>query len=144
MICLLKLELKIDNEEELYFIYFYLHFFISFVNLILSSIGIETDRFNTFILKKINLYNNISLELNTVKFKLDIKEISLFLNTKSPILQYRRISIPARNIKVYIDFISLIKADPNIKKINIVFDNIDINQIKKYLILLNPQILQVL
>ena len=119
-------------KKIIFYIFLLTFFLLVFLILILSSIGIETDRFNTFIQKKINLSNNnISLELNTVKFKLDIKEISLFLNTESPILQYRRISIPARNIKVYIDFISLIKADPNIKKINIVFDNIDINQIKK-------------
>ena len=119
-------------KKIIFYIFLLTFFLLVSLILILSSIGIETDRFNTFIQKKINLSNNnISLELNTVKFKLDIKEISLFLNTESPILQYRRISIPARNIKVYIDFISLIKADPNIKKINIVFDNIDINQIKK-------------
>ncbi len=114
--------------------YILLLIFFLFVSLILilSSIGIETDRFNTFIQKKINLTNNnIALELNKVKFKLDIKEISLFLNTDSPIIEYRKTLIPAQNIKVYIDFISLIKADPNIKKINIVFDNIDLNQIKK-------------
>ena len=102
-------------KKIIFYIFLLTFFLLVSLILILSSIGIETDRFNTFIQKKINLSNNnISLELNTVKFKLDIKEISLFLNTESPILQYRRISIPARNIKVYIDFISLIKADPNI------------------------------
>ena len=33
--------------------------------------------------------NNIKLELKTVKFKLDLKKISLFIETKRPKLTYR-------------------------------------------------------
>ena len=57
---------------------------ISFI-VILSTLGIETNKFNNLISKKINLVNNsLKLELITVKFKLDIKEISLFLETNNP------------------------------------------------------------
>ena len=50
----------------------------------LSTIGIETNRFNNLISKKINyVKNKINLKLTTVKFKLDIKEISLFLETNN-------------------------------------------------------------
>ena len=52
--------------------------------------------------KKINNTNtNIFLELITVRFKLDIKKISLFLETTNPILKYRKATIPVQNIKVY-------------------------------------------
>ena len=48
--------------------------------IILSTIGIETNRFNDLITKKINQSNNsFNLKLTTIKFKLDIKNISLFL-----------------------------------------------------------------
>ena len=52
---LLKKVLKIDNEENyILYIFNYIFLLVSLI-LILSSIGIETDRFNNQIFKKINL-----------------------------------------------------------------------------------------
>jgi hypothetical protein len=107
--------------------------------IILSTIGVETNRFNNFISKKINQNNNnIDLKLTTINFKLDLKEISLFLETKNPQISYRDIFIPAKNIKVYIDFLSLIKSDPKIKKINLVLQQLDIDQLKKISVTFKP------
>ena len=73
--------------------------------------------FNNLISQKINSSNkNIKLNINTIKFKLDIKEISLFLETNNPQINYRKTSIPAKNIKVYIDFVSLLRNETKIKK----------------------------
>ena len=85
--------------------------------IILSTIGIETNKFNKFISKKISQSKNINLELNTIKFKLDPKQLSLFLETEKPNINYRELQIPVQNIKAYVDFISLIKVNPEIKKI---------------------------
>ena len=99
---------------------------------ILSTVGIETKRFNNLVTQKINKNNNkISLNLNSIKFKLDLEEISLFLETKNPKIIYRNVNIPAENIKVYINFLSLINLKNEIEKISLVFNQIDINQIKK-------------
>ena len=98
---------------------------------ILSSIGIESNRFNNLISKKINQTNkNLNLKLDTIKFKLDIKQISLFLDTDNPQINYRDTLIPVKNIRVYIDFLSLIKSEPKIKKINLVLKQLDIEQLK--------------
>ena len=106
---------------------------------ILSTIGIETNRFNDLISKNINKVNsNISLELTTIKFKLDIKEISLFLETANPQIYFKKIGLPTKNIKAYIDFISLIKSDPEIKKINLVLNELEIKKLKQISILLKP------
>ena len=100
--------------------------------IILSSIGVETNRFNNLISKKINQSNNnINLELTTIKFKLDIKEISLFLETIDPQIDYRGVVIPAKNIKVYMDFVSLLKSNPKINKINLVLNQLNADQLKK-------------
>ncbi len=102
------------------------------VGVILSTFGIETKKFNNFISAKINQNNSdINVKLNTIKFKLDVNEISLFLETNNPNISYRETLVPATNIKVYMDFISLIKNDPKIKKINIIFNQLDISQLKK-------------
>ena len=56
---------------------------------ILSTTGIETKKFNNLISKKIKTSNkDINLILNTINFKLDIKEMSLFLEAKNPSINF--------------------------------------------------------
>lgn len=107
--------------------------------IILSTIGIETNKFNNLISKKINqTNNNINLKITTIKFKIDIKKISLFLETKNPQINYSDILIPVKNIKVYIDFVSLIKSQPKIRRINLILNQLDIEQFKKISATLKP------
>ena len=109
------------------------------VVIVLSTIGIETSRFNDLISKKINQANNFyQINLETIVYKLDLKDISLFLDTKNPNLTYRGSAIPVQNIKVYINFISLIKTDPKIKKINITLNELSIQEIKKFNKIIKP------
>ena len=69
---------------------------------ILSTIGIETNKFNNLISEKATETKKINLELDTIKFKINPKELSLFLETQNPKIIYRKISVPVNNIKVYI------------------------------------------
>ena len=112
---------------------FILLILITFISLtiILSTTGIKTKRFNNIIEKKINHFNNsINLKLTTIKFKLDLKELSLFLEAINPKISYRNSVIPAKNIKAYIDFISLVKSKPKLKKINLTSSQFDTEQLK--------------
>ena len=65
-------------------------FLISFLLLIifliiLSIYGIETEKFNGLISNKVNeANNNTRVRFNKINFKLDIDEISLFLETENP------------------------------------------------------------
>ena len=106
--------------------------------IILSSYGVETDKFNKIIIKKISQTKNINIELNTIKFKINPKELSLFLETQNPKISYRDISVPAKNIKVYIDFLSLFKSDTQIKKISLILKELDITQLKKLSAMIKP------
>ena len=106
---------------------------------LLATIGVETNRFNTVISQKINQSNNkIKLDFKKIKFKLDINQIDLFLETKNPNIYYRDILLPAKSIKVYIDFMSIVKSVTRIEKINLVFDQIDIDQLKKISVTFKP------
>ena len=112
---------------------------LAFLIIILTTSGIETERFNNIIYKKISKTNSyINLKLTTIKFKLDIKEMSLFLETSEPEINYRDITIPTKKIKVYIDFASIIKTNPKIKKINLSSGEMDIEKIKKLSIAFKP------
>ena len=82
----------------------------------LSTVGIETDKFNKIITEKINNSKKIKLDLKTINFKLDIKQLSLFLEAKKSKINYNNFSIPTKDIKVYLDFISLLKQDLKLKK----------------------------
>ena len=111
----------------------------SLLTLILSTKGIKTNKFNEIISNKINDTNsNLRLEIMDIKFKIDISELSLFLETFNPKINYRNTLIPVKTIKVYIDFLSFFKASPNIKKINLVLEELKINQLKELSSTLKP------
>ena len=105
---------------------------------VLSTIGIETNKFNKLISDKASQTNNINLELKTIKFKINLKTLGLFLETRNPKIIYRQVLIPAENIKVYIDFLSLLKSDLKIQKTNIVLEELDITQLNKLYIIIKP------
>ena len=112
--------------------------FFIIITLILSTVGIETNKFNKLISNKALQSKNIDLKLSTIKFKIDPKELSLFLETKNPVINFKDISIPSESIKVYIDFLSLLEAQPNIKKINIVLKELDVVQLNNLSVVLKP------
>ena len=110
-----------------------------FLIIILSTIGFETDRFNKSISDRAIASNkNISFKLEKIKFKLDLKDINLFLETENPELIYREIRIPIKNAKVYLDFYSLITSKLKIDKINLSSQEINISQLKKIIIKTKP------
>ena len=105
--------------------------FLTILIVLLSTIGIETNRFNDLISKKINQSNeNINIKLSDIEYKIDLKEISLFLQTSDPTVNYRGIIIPVKKIKVFVDFFSIFKSEARIKKINFLLNQLDIEQIK--------------
>ncbi len=111
-------------------------FIIAFT--VLSTIGIKTNKFNKLISDKAYQSKNISLELKDIKFKLDPKQLSLFLATENPIITFKEISIPVNKVKIYVDFLSLFKTNPIIKKININFKELDIVQLNKLSNIIKP------
>ena len=120
-----------------YLILFTVILFTSLI-VILSTIGIETNKFNKLITEKTSQGKNINIKLETIKFKINPKELSLFLETENPKIIYRNLLVPVNNIKVYADFLSLIKSDPIIKKISLVSEELDIMQISKLSSIIKP------
>ena len=109
---------------------------LALLAVILSTIGIETDKFNKFISDKtIESNRNVSLKLNKIRFKFDVKDFNLFLETENPKLLYKNLLIPIQNIKVYLDFYSLIKSKSKISKIYISSEEVNIDQLKNIVLL---------
>jgi hypothetical protein len=126
-------------KKIIYKLLFLISFILITLVILLSSVGIETSRLNNLISNKIiESNNNINLELTVIKFKLDIKKARLFVETKNPRIDYRNINIPTKNIRVYLDFISLVKSEIKIKKIYLVLNQLDVEQLKKISITFKP------
>tara|TARA_Y100000768_G_scaffold111526_1_gene82126 strand:- start:6712 stop:8886 length:2175 start_codon:yes stop_codon:yes gene_type:complete len=113
-------------------------FFITSLIIVLSTIGIETSKFNKLISEKVSKTKNIFLDLKTIKFKIDLKELSLFLVTQNPKITYKNVKIPVENVKVYIDFLSLLKSEIKIEKTNLILKELDITELKKLSIMIKP------
>ena len=123
-------------KKIIFNLFLFLIFLLILLIVTLSTTGIETNKFNKFISGKASLSNDIKLELKTVKFKLDLKKISLFVETKRPKLTYREVYVPIQSVKLYIDFLSLIESELKIKKTNITLDELDIkklNELSKFI-----------
>ncbi len=105
---------------------------------LLSTIGIETNKFNKFITDKVSQTKNITLELSTVKFKLNLKQLNLFIETINPKITFKNVIVPVQNVKTYIDFYSLIKSDLKIKKINLIFEELNIVQLNQLSKIIKP------
>ena len=120
--------------------YFFLFIIISFITLIIlmSTVGVETNKFNKLITEKISQAKNINLKLETIKFKINVKELSLFLETQNPDIMYMDLLVPITNIKVYVDFLSLFKSEPIIKKISLVSQELNVTQISKLSSMIKP------
>ena len=113
--------------------------FLTVLTLLLSTVGIETDKFNDFISNKAKENNkNTLLKLEKLRFKFDIKHLELFVETTNPDLIYKNLTIPVQNIKVYLNFYSLIKSESKIDKIYLSSEEISINQLKKIIIKTKP------
>ena len=107
--------------------------------IVLSTKGLETKKFNDLISNKVIEKNkDISIKLVKIKFKFDLKNFNLFLETKNPNVIYKNQKIPIEGVKVYLDFISLIKSKPKIDKVNISSDEVNIDQLKKIIFKMKP------
>ena len=113
-------------------------FLITALLITLSTIGIETSKFNGIIKEKISEKKKIDLDLKKIKFKIDPKKLSLFLETENPSINYQDIIIPAQNLKVYVDVLSLIRSSPKIDKINLLLKELDITQLNNLSKLIKP------
>ncbi len=124
---------------------FFLNTFIFFLLIsillliILSTIGIETKKFNNLISGQINQFNNnINVKLDIIKYKIDINQLSLFLQTSNPQFNFKDSQIPVKHLKVFINFKSLILNDLQIKKISLSLSQVDVKTLKRLSLSFKP------
>ncbi len=109
-------------------------FLISVIILISSylvTFGYETEKFNSILERKItSSVPDIKINLSKIKIKINIKSLSFFVTTLKPYIEYHNNEISINKIDAYINLKSLLIGKPKIKKINIISNEIEVNEIK--------------
>ena len=89
-------------KKFLYSIFIIIIFLFAAVVLFLSTIGLETSKFNNLIIKEIAKKDSkTKIELEKIKIKLDLKKFQLFLSTNNPKIVHQDVKIPITEVKIY-------------------------------------------
>ena len=115
--------------------------FLIFIILVgyLVLFGYETDKFNNFLENKIKSSEaNLTINIDKIKVKINVKNLNFFITTSEPNIEYRDNKIDIKRIDGYIKLRSLLSGNPQIDKINLVTNEINIDEIKKVVKYLKP------
>ncbi len=110
---------------------YFLILFIALTLAYLSFFGHETKKFNSILENKIiTNVSNTEINLNKIKIKIDIKNLSFFVTTLNPKIKYFDNQVDIKKIDAYINLKSLLTGKPKIDKINIASNEINVSEIK--------------
>lgn len=124
-----------------FFINTFLLIFITlfFILLYLTQFGYETKKFNKVISEKINQFNNqLLVDFNSIKLKLDLKNFSFYISTKNPEINYKDNFISFKDINVYTKVGSIIDPKIKIEKIYLDSDELRIKDLKNIISDIKP------
>ena len=126
--------------QKIIYSFFLISLSIIFFSIIyLSTIGVETSKFNNIIISEIKKKDpSIQLSLDKIKIKFDIKKIQIYLSTVEPQIIYQGINIPIKEINLYSKIISILKSKNEINQIIVSIDNLNIKDIQKLAIRIKP------
>ncbi len=109
----------------------FLFLIIIFISSYLSLVGYETNKFNSLLENKITSnVSNTEINLNKIKIKIDIQNMSFFITTLKPNIKYYEKNVNISKIDAYINLKSLLIGKPKIDKINIESNEIEVDEIK--------------
>ena len=110
-----------------------------FIIFYLSTIGVETSKFNELIISKIKEKDsNIQLSLDKIKIKLDIKKFQVYLTALYPKIIYNNIKVPVIEINIHSKIVSILKSKNEINQIMVSLENFNIEDIQKLSVRIKP------
>jgi hypothetical protein len=112
---------------------------IVFAVIYLSTIGLETSKFNNIIIKEIKKKDpNIQLSLDKIKIKFDLKKIQIYLSAIEPRVIYQDVKIPITEINIHSKISSIIKSQNQINQVIVSVKNFKIEDIQKLAVRIKP------
>ena len=107
--------------------------------LYISTIGIETNLFNSLVQNKIKNYNqNIVLSFTKAKLLLDLKSLNLKVKLIEPKITSKSSEIVFDKVNSIISLRSYLKNEFPIKNIELKTHKIELNKFTKFMSLVNP------
>ncbi len=101
--------------------------------------GFETNKFNNFVENKIKSSEaNLIINIDKIKVKINLMNLNFFITTSDPYIEYRGNKIDIKKIDGYIKLNSFLSGNPQIDKINLVTNEINIDEVKKIVKYLKP------
>jgi len=112
---------------------------ITLLIIYLSTVGLETSKFNGIIIKEIKKkYPNTQISLNKIKIKFDLERIQVYLSTFEPQIIYQNVKIPITEINIYSKISSILKSKNEISQAIISLQDFNIEDIQKLAIRIKP------
>ena len=114
--------------------YFILLLSVLFIlTIYLSTVGIETDKFNNQIKKRISLINkNIDIDLKKIKLILDPFKLKIYAKTVGTIVYFSKRPLALESIKTQVSLSSLIKNEISSSNIEVTTKSILLNDLIKF------------
>ena len=112
---------------------------ILFFIIYLSTIGLNTSKFNNIIVNEVKKKNpEIQLSLGKIKIKLDVKKIQIYFSTLGPQIVYQNVKVPIKEINLYSKISSIFKSKNEINRAVILIEKFNIEDIQKLAIRIKP------
>ena len=100
----------------------------------LSTVGIETDKFNEQIKKRISLINKkIDIDLKKIKLTLDPFKLKIYAKTIGTTVYFSKIPLELESIKTQVSLSSLIKSKISSSNIEVTTKSILLNDLIKFI-----------
>jgi hypothetical protein len=126
-------------KRIIYLFFLFLLSLIVFLIIYLSTIGIETTKFNNLVINEIKKKDpNIKISLDKIKLKLDVKKVQIYISTVEPQIIYQNIKIPIKKINLYTKITSILKSKKEINQAIVSLENFYIKDIQKLAVKTKP------
>ena len=100
----------------------------------LSTVGLETDKFNEQIKKKISLINkNIDIDLKKIKLILDPFKLKIYAKTVGTTVYFSKTPLVLESIKTHVSLSSLIKNKISSSNIELTTKSISLKDLIKFI-----------
>jgi len=105
----------------------------------LSTVGLETSKFNNIIIKEIKKKDpNIQIVLNKIKIKFDLEKIQLYISTFEPEIIYQDVKITVTEINIYSKISSILKSKNEISQAIVLLQDFSTEDVKKLAVRIKP------
>ena len=134
-------EIYLNHNEKIFLFYFFFYFnHFNWSSCLFIFIGPKTIKaINLLIEEKISKQEpNSKVQFESIKIKLDLKKLNLFIFTNNPEVFYYDVKIPILETKAYFKIISLLEGKPKLHRIILDINKLKTKDLQKIAVRIKP------